>query len=1232
MVDTTARYDQAGARAERARRAENRQERSLDPQRYPTLAEFAKPMDAPVRTIVGREKERDQILASLCRPELSNVLLLAPPGSGKALADDTLVAVDDTRGYVPISELVFGDRVFGGDGASTEVIGVFPQGVKDAWQVSTGYGEPVVCNDEHIWTVRDNRTGATVTRTLGELMGIGLSLYDGSPRFAVPAAAGIKRGVKRSVRMTLTTAMRADSKVSEDVLGANTRLRETVLERIVDRYSIVPYDREHVLVRTGSPEQAVRLMRLLSSCGRAARVCDTEPTAVCWRFSTPEFYPITVEKLDEPVSMTCIKVAALDGLFQAGRGHVVTHNTALTQSVMLADPEREYIEVDPAKLVTGLNNPNEMGARLKALFDEAEAHAAAENRELVLFIDEFHQIVQLSEAAVEALKPVLADSGARGLRFIGATTFDEYNTYVKKNAPLDERLQRISLTPTDDEGTVRILRGMVQRYGVDAQFPDDNLLTQIVEITNRYQPASVQPRKSIRQLDAMIGKYRYTGELMDMSMLVDIVAQSSGVNLAFNVDGTSIKKKLDSRVYSQDMATTVVNRRLQLCVADLHDHTRPMASFLFAGPTGVGKLSTDSTPVPVFAENGSVFWKNHGDLQMGDQVFDRTGAPTEVLGVFPQGQKDIYRVTLTDGRSLDVGAEHLWGVYTAKMRKNKHAGKDVAMKVMSTKDIMDSGVVTVYDGGTRRHLKYFVPANGAVQWPEADLQLDPYALGALIGNGCLTLSQLTLSSDDAYTVYRVADTLGATPRPKRDSLKYVDYSWVFPTGRTAKNGGSALLQTKDVLSDAENLVGCYSKDRRIPKKYMSASIGQRWELVRGLFDTDGTIESSTGRFNVSYSTFSKGLAEDVRELLFSLGVSNSVNVWTRERDGRTMVEYDVHVKVGNEVKAQFFALPRKKEIAEAAVVQTADRKRVKKFDMIGISDIEKLPEQESATCIYVDNPEHLYQAGRGFVVTHNTELTKQLANLMFGDDRNRLIRFDMSEFADDNSLAVFRQEITRAVGNQGHAVILLDEIEKASRWILRLLLQVLDDGRMSDENGRQVNFLNSYVVMTTNAGSGVYNNIAQYASSDTGDGSNLDEYLTLIETAIKNQDFPPELLGRIDEIVPFQPLSRETQRKVIRNKLKELRDNVMLKHNVQLSINDKVLQYLADDLVTTAAEAGGARGATRTMQKEIATAIATFINENPERKKLMVYMKGDLRSDNKDMRKTRAVPAVAVVE
>ena len=131
------RYDRSKARAERAIRAQKRAHRELDAQKYPTLATFAKPLDPPVRDIIGRDAERDQILASLCRPELSNVLLLAPPGSGKALADETLVAVDDLRGYARMADLVVGDRVFDASGRPVAVSGVFPQGDKAAFAVST---------------------------------------------------------------------------------------------------------------------------------------------------------------------------------------------------------------------------------------------------------------------------------------------------------------------------------------------------------------------------------------------------------------------------------------------------------------------------------------------------------------------------------------------------------------------------------------------------------------------------------------------------------------------------------------------------------------------------------------------------------------------------------------------------------------------------------------------------------------------------------------------------------------------------------------------------------------------------------------------------------------------------------------------------------------------------------------------------------------------------------------
>lgn len=533
-------------------------------------------------------------------------------------------------------------------------------------------------------------------------------------------------------------------------------------------------------------------------------------------------------------------------------GAAGTGKTAVVQAVSLADEEHDYLEVDLALMIAGLRTSDEMAARLKELFNEAERYTRDEARPLVLFIDEFHQIVQMSRAAVEALKPVLAASGTRGIRIIAATTYEEFHDNIRPNQALVERLQRINLSPPDEDTTVQILRGLAERYGVIDEVGSDNTLFHLIyEFTERYVPSSVQPRKSILVLDSMVGWHRFTGARMGRDLLARVLQESLGVDVAFNVDATAIKQVLDTRVFSQDFASRVIAKRLQICVADLHDKTKPMSSFLFTGSSAVGK----------------------------------------------------------------------------------------------------------------------------------------------------------------------------------------------------------------------------------------------------------------------------------------------------------------------------------------------------------------------------------------------TEMTKQLARLLFGDDTQHLIRFDMSEFALDNSLEIFKSELTQKVWSMGHALILFDEIEKASSVITRLLLQVLDDGRLTDDNGRQVSFLNCYIVLTTNAASEIYQTIAQYSPDDDGSGKEMTKRMkeirrSLSETQGENK-FPPELLGRIDAIVPFQPLSLETQRRIITRKLKNLRDEVMNKRGVQLTFDRRVLLYLVDDRVDTDSDGGGARAAVSTMNDEVVAAVSAFVNQYPEIKRVTVDVEGELRSENKNRLDSTAYISVA---
>lgn len=535
-------------------------------------------------------------------------------------------------------------------------------------------------------------------------------------------------------------------------------------------------------------------------------------------------------------------------LAEAGTG-----KTALVQGTMAKDQQRAYLEVDLTKMLSNISTENEMADKLKRLFNEVTIYRKNEGKEIVLFIDEFHQIVQLSAAAVEVLKPLLADSGTRGIRVIAATTYIEFQEYIAPNQPLVERLQRINIPEPTKDTVVSILRGMAERYGVVNQFRTDAMFEAIYEYTNRYIPANAQPRKSILMMDSMIGWHRLTRQPIDMKMLSDVIYDTEGINIAFRVDATHIKAELDKKVLAQDFATSSIENRLQICCADLNNKNKPMSSFLFTGSTGVGK----------------------------------------------------------------------------------------------------------------------------------------------------------------------------------------------------------------------------------------------------------------------------------------------------------------------------------------------------------------------------------------------TEASKQLANILFENDKS-LIRMDMTEYALPESLERFRQELTQAVWTRPYSIVLLDEIEKACAPVTRLLLQVLDDGRLLDRNNREVTFKNTYIIITTNAGSEIYKNISQYNVDDSGSGKMMEKYETLIKDSIKGttggNKFPPELLGRIDCLVPFQPLSEQTMMRICMMKLSKLKDEIKFKHHIEIAYDKKLFRYIVQDKMTTDSDAGGARGVVSRIEREVTTEIAKFINKNPmvrDGRIVYVNVEGDLMIDNKNQLESKAHILVA---
>ncbi len=200
-----------------------------------------------------------------------------------------------------------------------------------------------------------------------------------------------------------------------------------------------------------------------------------------------------------------------------------------------------------------------------------------------------------------------------------------------------------------------------------------------------------------------------------------------------------------------------------------------------------------------------------------------------------------------------------------------------------------------------------------------------------------------------------------------------------------------------------------------------------------------------------------------------------------------------------------------------------------------------------------------------------TELSKALAEYLFNDD-NAMVRIDMSEYQERHSVSRLvgappgyvgydeGGQLTEAVRRKPYSVILLDEIEKAHPDVFNILLQVLDDGRLTDNKGRVANFKNTIIIMTTNMGSHIiqenFENLTDENVEDVIEKTKL-EVFEVLKKSVR-----PEFLNRIDETIMFRPLSKGDIRKIVDIQFKQIQK--MLEENgVKLEITDKALNYLA---------------------------------------------------------------------
>jgi ATP-dependent Clp protease ATP-binding subunit ClpB len=229
-----------------------------------------------------------------------------------------------------------------------------------------------------------------------------------------------------------------------------------------------------------------------------------------------------------------------------------------------------------------------------------------------------------------------------------------------------------------------------------------------------------------------------------------------------------------------------------------------------------------------------------------------------------------------------------------------------------------------------------------------------------------------------------------------------------------------------------------------------------------------------------------------------------------------------------------------------------------------------------------------------------TELAKALAEYLF-DDEGMMTRIDMSEYQEKHTISRLvgappgyvgydeGGQLTEAVRRKPYSVVLLDEIEKAHPDVWNVMLQVLDDGRLTDNKGRVVNFKNTIIIMTSNIGS----SIIQEHFEDVNE-KNVDEVTEKARVEVMNllrQTIRPEFLNRVDEIIMFRPLMKKEIKSIVRIQLDQLKKQVE-KNGMQLEFSDYALEYLSDQGFDPQY---GARPLKRLIQKEIVNQLSKKI-------------------------------------
>lgn len=977
---------------------------------------------------------------------------------------------------------------------------------------------------------------------------------------------------------------------------------------------------------------------------------------------------------------------------------------------ILKDMRIYYINM--GSLLSGASAGGQLEARVEQLLKELE-----ENKDIILFIDEIHLIVNPNASidVANMFKPALA----RGkMRLIGATTYNEFRNSIEKDSALDRRFQKVVIKEPNEEETINILNQIKSKYEEyhNVKYTDD-AIEYCVKLSGRYITNRFFPDKAIDLLDEVGAKVRLsnskknevlikaekellaikkrkvealknnqfdeagqirkeeTNKLEEIDKLTSesktpaIEINSNEVsNILSLKTGIPVKKltqdegekllgmegELKLMVIGQDEAVTKISKFVRRSRVGLKDKNRPSGVFLFLGSTGTGKTHTvkmlakyifgsESDLVRIdmseYREKhtmsrligcfhpGTMIQLSNGsnkkisDINIGDYVITHLGNKKKVIDKYEydntDGFLDSYKISNRNIR-LECTPQHEIlaikpGFYNKRIDKklyNIDNAEFYKSSELNVGDILLYPKIVEIDNDSENLIDLFnyLPDKNKYKvddnyiWHNLNkvkinrhlkLDTDFARLGGYyISEGGCSKNKKSIKftfnkNEEAYineVVYLIKKIFSNDINIKIETIN---------------NSTHIIISSRIINLLLSNIFGRTCYEKKIPNILSSN------ELFPNLLETmiygDG---SKTINRKITYTTVSKELAYQLNTYLKKFGYSTQFNMINGHIDKRGYKSSDIYkiILTGFNISKINDFLPNYKLL-------NSD---------INPKNIQRFQHQDDKYFYYriIDKSSITYD-GKVYDISIDEDSTYIANGISVHNSPPGYVGYNEAG------------QLTEKIRRNPYSILLLDEIEKAHPDVLNVFLQVFDDGYLTDAQGRKVDFKNTIIIMTSNVGAAA----ASSASTPVGFGdkkSVVEENKKSIIKAALYKYFAPEFINRIDEIIFFNPLEKESVYKIIDIEIEKLSKKLKdMNPNYSLTITNNVKDFLMD---VGYDQSMGARPLKRAIQSYIEDPISDEIlkkkikdkieiDYNKEEKKLVIN--GELITERKRIKNWR---------